>query len=340
MPGRNYMIQLNKVTKEFISGSSQIDAVNGVSLTVAKGEIYGIIGLSGAGKSTLIRCLNRLEEPSSGSIVIDDVDITSLDIESLRQERKEIGMIFQHFNLLAQKTVFENIAFPLYLEKWTKKDIENRVDELLTYVELEDKKYAYPSELSGGQKQRVAIARAIANNPKVLLSDEGTSALDPQTTRSILDLLKKIRDEFELTIVMITHQMEVVKQVCDKVAIMEDGIVIEENTVENLFRSPKTKTAKAFISSLHATNGGDVIDPSDFKGKTVRISFMGESSKKPIMSKVLKTFDLDVNILSGNIDKLQSTSVGHLMVEFTGDDDEIDKAINFLQTENVNVEVL
>ena len=235
-----YLIKLDSVTKEFYTGNSQINAVDNVSLNIKKGEIYGIIGLSGAGKSTLIRCLNRLEEPTSGDIIIDDINITSLGKEDLRKQRKEIGMIFQHFNLLAQKTVYENIAFPLHLENWEKKDIENRVDELLSYVELEDKKYSYPSELSGGQKQRVAIARAIANNPKVLLSDEGTSALDPQTTKSILNLLKKIRDEFGLTIVMITHQMEVVKQVCDKVAIMQDGKVIEEYTVENIFKSPNT----------------------------------------------------------------------------------------------------
>ena len=241
------MIKLDNVTKEFSTTNAQIIAVENVSINIKKAEIYGIIGLSGAGKSTLIRCLNRLEEPSSGKITIDNIDITSLDKEDLRKQRKEIGMIFQHFNLLAQKTVYENIAFPLYLENWKKKDIENRVDELLNFVELEDKKYSYPSELSGGQKQRVAIPRAIANNPKVLLSDEGTSALDPQTTKSILNLLKKIRDEFGLTIVMITHQMEVVKQVCDKVAIMEKGKVIEENTVENLFKSPKTKIAKSFI---------------------------------------------------------------------------------------------
>ena len=217
------MIELYNISKEFYSANSYINAVDDVSLDIKKGEIYGIIGLSGAGKSTLIRCLNRLEEPSSGSIVIDGVDITSLNEKDLRKERKEIGMIFQHFNLLSQKTVYENIAFPLHLENWSKSEIEERVDTLLEYVELEDKKYSYPSELSGGQKQRVAIARAIANNPKLLLSDEGTSALDPQTTKSILNLLKKIRDEFGLTIVMITHQMEVVKQVCDKVAIMENG---------------------------------------------------------------------------------------------------------------------
>lgn len=334
------MIKLYNISKEFNTKNSTINAVDDVSLEIKKGEIYGIIGLSGAGKSTLIRCLNRLEEPTSGSIIIDDIDITSLNEKNLRRERKEIGMIFQHFNLLSQKTVYENIAFPLYLENWSKQEIEKRVDTLLEYVELEDKKYSYPSELSGGQKQRVAIARAIANNPKILLSDEGTSALDPQTTKSILKLLKKIRDEFGLTIVMITHQMEVVKQVCDKVAIMENGKVIEENTVENLFKSPKTKTAKTFISSINTSIEEEIINPNDFKGKIIRLTFLGDSSKQPIVSKVIKNFDIDVNILSGSIDNLQSTSVGYLMLELIGKYLEVDNALKFLENENVNVEVI
>lgn len=332
------MIKLDGLTKEFHTGNRIITAVDRVSLNIKKGEIYGIIGLSGAGKSTLIRCLNRLEEPTSGDIIIDNVNITSLNKENLRKERKEIGMIFQHFNLLSQKTVYENIAFPLFLEKWSKNDVKNRVDELLRFVELVDKRDAYPSQLSGGQKQRVAIARAIANNPKVLLSDEGTSALDPQTTKAILNLLKKIRDEFDLTIVMITHQMEVVKQVCDRVAIMEDGKVIEENTVENLFKSPKTKTAKAFISSIHTDE--EVLNPIDFKGKLIRLAFMGESSKKPIVSRLIKTFNIDVNILSGSIDTLQAKNVGHLILELIGDKEEVEKSLSYLRNENVNVEVI
>ena len=334
------MIQLNRVSKEFNTENTRISAVKDVSLNIGKGEIYGIIGLSGAGKSTLIRCLNRLEEPTSGKIIIDDVDIISLNQEDLRHERKEIGMIFQHFNLLAQKTVYENIALPLHLEGMDKKNIGKRINELLEYVELEDKKYSYPSELSGGQKQRVAIARAISSKPKVLLSDEGTSALDPKTTKSILDLLMRIRDEFNLTIVMITHQMEVVKQVCDRVAIMEDGKIIEENTVENLFKTPKTKTAKTFISSINTNIEEEIINPSDFSGKIIRLTFLGDSSRKPIVSKVIKNFNIDVNILSGSIDTLQSTNVGYLMLELIGEDAEIEKALNSLKNEDVNVEVI
>lgn len=334
------MIQLINLSKKFNNGHNKINAVNNVSLRIEKGEIFGIIGLSGAGKSTLIRCINRLEEPTDGKIFIDGVELTVLDKESLRKERKEIGMIFQHFNLLEQKTVFENIAFPLQLEKISKDKIEKRVDELLKYVDLEDKKHSYPSQLSGGQKQRVAIARAIANNPKILLSDEGTSALDPKTTKSILELLKKIRDELNITIIMITHQMEVVKEICDKVAIMNNGEVIEENTVENIFRDPKTKIAQSFIDSLQGKIEEEIINPKDFSGKIIRLTFLGDSAKQPIVSKVIRNFNIDVNILSGNINKLQQSSVGHLILELIGEDTEIIRAISFLKNEEVHVEVI
>ena len=334
------MIEIKDLSKSFYDGEKIIKAVDNVSLKINKGEIFGIIGLSGAGKSTLIRCLNRLEEPDSGRILVEGIELTSLSKKDLNKERKDMGMIFQHFNLLSQKTVFDNIVFPLQLEKKDKYEIENRVDELLEYVGLKDKKHNYPSQLSGGQKQRVAIARALANNPKILLSDEGTSALDPQTTKSILDLLKKIRDEFDITIVMITHQMEVVKDICDKVAIMQDGAVIEENTVENIFREPKTKTAQSFIDSLQGNIQEEIINPNDFKGTIIRLSFLGDSAKKPIVSKVIKNFNIDINILSGNINKLQLSSVGHLILELIGEDIEINKAISFLQDENVHVEVL
>lgn len=334
------LIEIINLSKSFNDGKRTINAVDNVTLKINQGEIFGIIGLSGAGKSTLIRCLNRLEEPDSGKILIEGVELTSLNTENLRKERKDMGMIFQHFNLLSQKTVFDNIAFPLQLEKKNKKEIENKVDELLRYVGLEDKKYNYPSQLSGGQKQRVAIARSLANNPKILLSDEGTSALDPQTTESILNLLKRIRDEFGITIVMITHQMEVVKDICDRVAIMEDGKVIEEDTVENVFRDPKTKTARNFIDSLQGNVQEEIINPKNFKGKIIRLSFLGDSANKPIVSKVIKNFNIDINILSGNINKLQLSSVGHLILELIGEDEEINRAISFLENENVHVEVI
>lgn len=334
------MIEIQNLSKNFISGKDNLIAVNKVSLRVEKGEIFGIIGLSGAGKSTLIRCINRLEEPSEGKIFIDNVDITKLDKESLRIMRKDIGMIFQHFNLLYQKNVYDNIAFPLQLEGWKKPEIDKRVNELLEYVELTDKKTSFPSQLSGGQKQRVAIARAIANNPKVLLSDEGTSALDPRTTKSILSLLNRIRNELGITIVMITHQMEVVKEVCDKVAIMDGGEVIEVNTVENLFKNPKTKTAATFINTVPTDIEEEIINPNNFKGTIIRLSYLGDTSNRPIVSKVIRNFKVDVNILSGNINKLHETKVGHLILELIGDDQEINKALGFLNDENVHVEVI
>ncbi|MBU5255004.1 methionine ABC transporter ATP-binding protein [Tissierella praeacuta] len=334
------MIKIHNLSKVFTNDKEQLIAVQDVNLNIKKGEIFGIIGLSGAGKSTLIRCLNRLEEPTEGKIFINGIDLINLDKEELRKERKEIGMIFQHFNLLSQKTVYENIAFPLRLEKMDNEKIHNRVNELLEYVDLRDKKDNYPSQLSGGQKQRVAIARAIANNPKILLSDEGTSALDPKTTKSILELLRKIRNELNITIVMITHQMEVVKEICDRVAIMENGKVVEENTVENLFREPKTKIAQTFINSLQGNIEEEIINPSDFKGKIIRLSFLGDSAKKPIISKVIRKFNIDVNILSGNINELQSTSVGHLILELIGEEEEVNQALLFLRNENVYVEVI
>ncbi|NMB27516.1 MAG: methionine ABC transporter ATP-binding protein [Tissierellia bacterium] len=334
------MISIENLSKSFESGNNKIWAVKDVNLHINKGEIFGIIGLSGAGKSTLIRCLNRLEEPSSGKITMDGVDITSLDKKGLRLMRKNIGMIFQHFNLLSQKTVYENIAFPLELERLSKNEIKTKVDTLLDYVELTDKKDAYPSQLSGGQKQRVAIARSLANNPKILLSDEGTSALDPQTTKSILELLNRIRKEFDLTIVLITHQMEVVKDICDRVAIIEDGKIIEMNTVEELFRNPQTKTANTFISGLKFNIEQEFIKPEEFKGTLIRLSFLGSSAKKPIVSEMIKKFDININILSGNINELMSTSVGYLILELLGDEIEVKDAINYLKNQNVNVEVI
>lgn len=334
------MIELANITKVFNNGKDKLEAVKNVSLKINKGEIFGIIGLSGAGKSTLIRCINRLEEPTEGKIYIKGVDLTNLNKEDLRVARKNIGMIFQHFNLLSQKTVYENIAFPLRLEKLSKKQIDARVDQLLEYVDLVDKKYSYPSQLSGGQKQRVAIARAIANNPQILLSDEGTSALDPKTTKSILELLKKVRDEFNITIVMITHQMEVVKEICDRVAIMDKGEIVEVNTVENLFKNPKTKIAHSFINSLQGNVEEEIIDPKNYKGKIIRLSFLGDSARKPIVTKVIRNFNVDVNILSGNINRLHSTSIGNLTLELIGEEDEINNAMLFLKNENVHVEVI
>lgn len=334
------MISIKNLTKDFVSGKEKFTAIDNISLDVNKGEIFGIVGLSGAGKSTLVRCINRLEEPTKGSIFIEDKDITSMDKKELRETRKNIGMIFQHFNLLDQKTVFDNVAISLEFAGVDKHKISSRVTELLNYVELSDKRDSYPSQLSGGQKQRVAIARAIANNPKVLLSDEATSALDPHTTSTILNLLKKIRNEFGITIIMITHQMEVVKEICDRVAIMEDGKIIETNSVEELFKQPQTKTASKFINSLQSNIEEEIIDIEDFHGKIIRLSYLGESAKSPILSNAVKKFNIQVNILSGNINKLQSNNVGHLILELDGDEEEVSQTIQYLKSHNVHVEVI
>jgi len=334
------MVDIQNLSKCFKVENEDLWAIKNVSMHINKGEIFGIIGLSGAGKSTLIRCLNRLEEPTEGRIIIDGTDITLLDKKELRAKRKNMGMIFQHFNLLMQKTTYENIALPLELAGENKREIESRVNSLLKYVGLEDKRNAYPSQLSGGQKQRVAIARALANNPKILLSDEATSALDPQTTKSILDLLSRIRDEFGLTIIMITHQIEVVKDICDRVAIMENGEIVEINTVEELFKRHRSKTARAFINSLRSDIQEEFIKPAELKGHIVRLSFWGDIVKKPVVSQMIKRFDISVNILSGNISQLMSTNAGHLIIELTGSDEEIRKAIDYLKAHDVDVEVM
>lgn len=242
------MIKIENICKIFKSSNQEVKALDNINLTIEKGDIYGIIGLSGAGKSTLIRTLNRLEEPTSGHIFIGDTDLTGLSKEALRKTRQKIGMIFQHFNLLTSRTVADNIKFPLEVAEVDSKEHTEIVDALLKRVELEDKKDSYPSQLSGGQKQRVAIARALANKPSILLCDEATSALDPKTTKSILHLIKEINESTGITVILITHEMHVIKEICDKVAILENGQVIEEGPVEKVFSNPKTATGKIFIS--------------------------------------------------------------------------------------------
>lgn len=334
------MIEVRNLVKEFKLDKGHFRAIDNVSFTVEKGEIYGIIGLSGAGKSTLVRCLNRLEEPTSGEIYIEGINITNLKKEELLKERKDIGMIFQSFNLFSQKTVFENIAYPLRISNISKDEIEKRVKNLLEFIDLEDKINAYPSEISGGQKQRVAIARAIATNPKILLSDEGTSALDPENTKQILNLLKRTVDTFGMTIIMITHQMEVAKDICDRIAVMESGKIIEENTVEELFKHPKEERTRSFIRSLQDSTEEEVIFQEDFTGKAVRLTYDENTVKKPLISESIKLFGIDVNLISGNINKLTDTSVGYMIVELQGEEDKITQAIDFLVDNGVIVEVI
>lgn len=331
------MITLEKVNKVYSNG---LHAVKDVSLKVNKGDIFGIIGLSGAGKSSLIRLINRLEEPTSGKIFINGENVLEFNKKQLLERRKKIGMIFQHFNLLSSRTVEENVAFALEIANWNKNEIKERVTMLLDIVGLSDKAKYYPSQLSGGQKQRVSIARALANNPDILLSDEATSALDPKTTKSILELIKKIQQKFSLTVVMITHQMEVVKEVCNRVAIMSDGRIVEEGGVHHIFADPKNEITKELISYVHQQTDTE-IDYLHHKGKKiVKVKFLGTSTQEPIISKVIKEYGIDISVLGGTIDKLATMNIGHLYLELDGDLSAQDKAIELMRTMDVIVEVI
>ncbi|WP_443863004.1 methionine ABC transporter ATP-binding protein [Fusobacterium ulcerans] len=331
------MIKIEKINKVYSNG---FHAVKDVSLEVKKGDIFGIIGLSGAGKSSLIRLLNRLEEPTSGSIVIDGVDITKLSKDELLERRKKIGMIFQHFNLLASRTVGENVAFALEIAGWDKGKMKDRVRELLEVVELSDKIDSYPSQLSGGQKQRVAIARALANNPDILLSDEATSALDPKTTNSILELIKNIQHKFGLTVVMITHQMEVIRDICNRVAVMSDGEIVETGGVHHIFSNPQAEITKELISYLPSTEERGV-EIMKTKGKyIVKLKFLGTIAEEPIISQALRKFDIDFSIIGGSIDHLSTMKVGHLFIELSGDMEQQQEAIEWFNESGVIVEVI
>lgn len=335
------MIKVKNLVKEYKIGGETFRAVDDVSFEVKKGEVFGIIGLSGAGKSTLVRCLNRLEEPTSGTIDLNGINLNNLKTQKLLEARRNIGMIFQSFNLFNQSTVYENIAYPLEIIGLNRDEIEKNVDELLEFVDLQDKRNAYPSEISGGQKQRVAIARALATRPKILLSDESTSALDPANTEQILNLLKDSVKKYDMTIVLITHQMEVAKNICDRIAVMENGKIIECDTVENIFNFPKTSRTKSFIKSLPDAVEDSVYTVNGFGGKLFRLNFSGESAKKPIVNDLMKHSKCKVNILSGNINTLSTGEVaGYLTVELSGSEEDIEDALMKLSDENVMVEVL
>lgn len=333
------MIEVKNLVKTYNLDKTDFHALDGVSFKVNKGEIFGIIGLSGAGKSTLVRCINRLENPDSGQIILNGKNIVSLNEKELSSVRKKTAMIFQSFNLFNQKTVYKNIAYPLELEGLKKEEIEKRVSELLSFVDLSSKKNEYPANLSGGQKQRVAIARALAAKPEILLSDEATSALDPANTKVILDLLKKAVKEFNLTIIMITHQMEVAKAVCDRIAVMESGRIIEENFVEDLFKNPKHKITKSFVRGN--TQEIEKFDVNDLKKVNTRIftlNFDENNAKKAIVSQVIKKLNVNINILLGKISKIKNASTGFLTVEIDGDDSEIAKAIQMFEDNDVILE--
>ena len=332
------MIDIQNVSKVYKTKDRVVKGVDNVSLTIEKGEIFGIVGYSGAGKSSLIRCLNLLEKPTQGKILIDGVNLMKLRGKSLRQARLKIGMIFQHFYLISQKTVYENIAFALRAAKTPESKISDRVIELLDLVGLAAKRDVYPAQLSGGQKQRVGIARALANNPSVLLCDEATSALDPNTTLSILRLLKKINTELQITIVLITHEMHVVKEICDRMAIMQDGRVIEEGQVYNIFSNPVEELTKEFISSVVSFDVPEAI-LSKCTGRIVKLMFKGNVAGESVISDTIKQFNVHGNFLHGSIEYIQEMPLGTFLMELQGKNPDIDRAISYMSSRDVYVEV-
>ncbi len=340
------MIKLEHLSKTF-AGKDNVHALRDVSLTVRKGEIYGVIGYSGAGKSTLIRCINLLERPDEGKVWVDGRELTSLRAAALNRERRKIGMIFQQFNLFATRTVLDNVAYPLRFSGMSRKAIREKAEALLQYVELSDKRDAYPSQLSGGQKQRVAIARALACDPKVLLCDEATSALDPQTTASILQLIRRLNREMGITVVMITHQMQVVKEACHRVAVMENGRVVEEGDVFSIFAHPRQEITRTFVDSTTNLNkveglleeGAEItrLKPGE---KLVRLSYQRGSAAEAIVSTVSRNFGVDVNILLGSLELIEGALLGGLVVVFSGQRQGIENALDYFRKKNVGVEVI
>ncbi|MHB8076110.1 methionine ABC transporter ATP-binding protein [Desulfosporosinus fructosivorans] len=337
------MIQITKLVKKYSSRQGTFLALDNVSLHIPKGAIYGIIGLSGAGKSTLVRCLNLLEKPTSGQVIIAGQDLTQLSEKALRHARQNIGMIFQHFYLLQSRTVAENIAFPLEIAGLSKKEITARVEELLHLVGLEDKASSYPAQLSGGQKQRVGIARSLATKPQVLLCDEATSALDPQTTLSILNLLRDINQKLGLTIVMITHEMKVVKEICTDVAVIHEARIVEYGPIESVFTQPQSDIGREFIATvfpneLHADVLREIATHKD--SEIVRIQFLGSRASDPIITDLLKTCDVRANILYGSIDHIRTTLFGTLTLELLGNPEQLQQAHQYLISRELKVEVI
>lgn len=334
------MIELKNVSKVFSDGTQEIVAVDDVSLHIDEGEIFGIIGYSGAGKSTLVRTLNGLEQPTSGSITVAGKELSRLSGKQLRQSRQKIGMIFQHFNILWSRTVVENIMFPLEIAGVPKKDRLERAQELVRLVGLDGREGAYPSELSGGQKQRVGIARALANDPDVLLCDEATSALDPKTTDDVLELLLDINRRLDLTIVIITHEMEVIRKICDRVAVMQGGRVVETGKTTDIFQNPKEKITREFIQQDEDEDIDQLL--SDFReyfpeGRILRVTYPGNQSRAPIISRVSREFNVDINIIRGSIYTTQNSPVGTLYVQVFGGESDVDRAIDELQALNTEV---
>ena len=341
------MIRLENVSKTFTDSNKEVHAVNNVSLTINDGDIFGIIGFSGAGKSTLVRCINLLEKPTEGKVFVDDAEITALSGKELRKARKKIGMIFQHFNLMPSRTIFGNVAYPLRGSGLSKEEIKEKVYHLLELVGISEKENAFPSQLSGGQKQRVAIARALANDPSILLCDEATSALDPQTTKSILKLLQQLNQTLGITVVVITHEMAVVKEICNRVAVMDHGDVVEEGEVFHVFASPKEPLTRSFIkttsnlqkieelieadSPVAATKKGELI---------VRLTYVEKNTSEPLISTVTQKFGIILNIVFADVEIVQNAPIGGTVAIVSGEGSRIDEALQYLRDKNVGVEVI
>ena len=341
------MIQLEHVTKIFQTKTKEVHAVKDVSLHIEPGEIYGIIGFSGAGKSTLVRCINLLEKPNAGAVYLDGKNLLECNSQELRKERQKMGMIFQHFNLMKSRTVYDNIALPLKHLKWSKADIDRRVNELLDLIDLQERRDSYPSQLSGGQKQRVAIARALANQPKVLLCDEATSALDPQTTQNILDLIKKVNKEMGLTVVIITHEMAVVKEVCDHVAVMEDGKLVEEGDIVSVFTNPQQEVTKNFINTTNNSRKiYDLIAENhplvELKENQVlvHLQYQSGNTSDPVISQVSRKFNVDINLVFANVEIVHDSPIGQIEAIFTGNNEDVKNALQYFKEDGVQVEVM
>ena len=320
------MIELKHLGKIYSSASGSVEALKDVNLTIADGEIFGIIGLSGAGKSTLVRCINLLERPTSGEVLVDGQNIMALSQKELLQVRRQIGMIFQGFNLLEQRTVLRNICFPLEISGTPKAQAKSRAEELLKIVGLSDKAQSYPSQLSGGQKQRVAIARALATNPRYLLCDEATSALDPNTTRSILELLREINKTLGVTIIVITHEMKVIDQICDRVAVIDKSCIAEEGKVAEVFTNPQSDIARELVLPqerpvLDATTGG----------RKLRLIFNGENTQNPVISEMILACRVPINVLFADTKSIEGAAYGHMILELPNDEHEAEKVVSWLQ---------
>ena len=334
------MIELKDINVDFKIKGNIIHAVKNVNLKINKGEVFGIVGLSGAGKSTLVRVINLLQKPSSGQVIIDGIDITKLSRYSLRKTRLKIGMIFQHFNLISGKTVYENIEFVLKANDYPKEKRKSRINELLSLVNLSEKADVYPSSLSGGQKQRVGIARAIANEPEILLCDEATSALDLENTEEILNLLKDIKEKTGITIVFITHEMEVAKKLFNRVAVMSNGEIIEVNDVYSIFSDPKHEITKSLISKNSNVDLPSEVVDSINDGELLKVHYKGENSLRPVISDVAKNFNVDISIIHGKIDYIDGKPVGTLIINLIGDKEEINIAKLFIKENVDNTEMV